>query len=299
VLDGLQAARYSVGLDPLPASNSPDFLACDVGGDGVVNVLDTSSISRYSVGLSVPDPLGLPILNDPPVAEAGGPYAGVVGAAVPLDGSASTDDHPPVAYDWDLDDDGSYETAGPPVAFACTTAGDFTVRLRVTDSFGLQATDPTSVGCSAPVDLYLQWTNGSGAPITTASAGTSVLLNVCTTISGTQAFQADVDVSGPLSRTGSGSDLHAATALGLCGDPTASDVVTQYTGQAPPANPFNFQDFSISATPGTGRVGLARVPFSAIAPGQVSVSLEVRVWALFSGQPPSSPKIQIQPLTID
>jgi len=132
VLDGLQAARYSVGLDPEPSPASPDYLACDVNDDGALNVLDGFSISNYSVGSAVSDPVGLPIPNAPPTAVAGGPYTALVGDLIPLDGSGSVDDHPPLqSYDWDLDANGSFESAGAMASFACVSVGTFAVFLAL------------------------------------------------------------------------------------------------------------------------------------------------------------------------
>jgi hypothetical protein len=265
-----------------------------------MDVLDSFSISNYSVGRIVPEPVGQVIPNAPPTAEYGGPYFGPVGAPVALNGSASSDDHPPlVAYAWDLDDNGTFETNGVAAVFNCAGVGTFTVRLRVTDSFGLQSTDSGSVTCSVPVDLYTQWTTAAGAPISNAAVGASVFLNVCTPISATQAFQAIVTVTGPVTRTGGGTDLHAAAAAGTCADPSSTDVVSQYTAQLPPANPFNFQNYSLSPTAGAGWVGLARVPFTTTAAGTVSVNVNVQVWALFVGQAPSSPALQVAPLTVN
>jgi hypothetical protein len=300
VLDGLASGRFSVGLDPLPQIASPDFLACDVNDDGSINVLDSFSISVYSVGRSVPEPVGQVIPNAPPVAEAGGPYTGIVGGQLVLDGTASTDDHPPIAaYSWDLDDNGSFETPGSTVAISCTAVAAFDVGLRVTDSFGSSSTDVASVTCSAPVDIYTQWTNASGSPVTTVAAGAQVFLNICASVSATQAFQAVVSVAGPAARTGNGSDLNAAAAGGLCGDPAASDLVGQYTAQAPPVNPFNFQNYSLSPSAGVGKVGLARIPFTAQGAGAVTVAVQVQVWGLFAGQPPASPSVLVGPLTVN
>ena len=47
-----------------------------------------------------------------PAADAGGPYVGVEGSPVALDGSGSTDaDNDIVSYEWDLDNDGSFDDA--------------------------------------------------------------------------------------------------------------------------------------------------------------------------------------------
>ena len=53
-------------------------------------------------------------VNDPPVANAGGPYAVNEGASVALSGSATDVDNTPaqLTYDWDFDNNGSFETPG-------------------------------------------------------------------------------------------------------------------------------------------------------------------------------------------
>ncbi len=54
-------------------------------------------------------------VNEPPVADADGPYVGDVGEPVSLDGSGSFDpDLAPdqiVSYAWDLDNDGQFDDA--------------------------------------------------------------------------------------------------------------------------------------------------------------------------------------------
>ena len=87
--------------------------------------------------------------NQPPVADAGGPYSGNQGNSIALDGSASTDPENAIAlYEWDCTDDGSYDvSSSSPTGSTCTygNVGGYTVRLRVTDNGGLQATDTAAV----------------------------------------------------------------------------------------------------------------------------------------------------------
>jgi PKD repeat protein len=85
------------------------------------------------------------------VAEAGGPYGGTAGSPVNLSGSASGGTSP-YTCDWDLDNDGTYETPGQDVSHTWASAGDYTVGLQVTDSASRAnvATDTASVHITAP-----------------------------------------------------------------------------------------------------------------------------------------------------
>jgi len=82
--------------------------------------------------------------NDPPVADAGSDQTASVGEIVTFDGSGSYDIDDGIAtYHWDFGDEtkGSGETT----THAYSTAGTYTVTLKVTDSGGLTATDTATV----------------------------------------------------------------------------------------------------------------------------------------------------------
>lgn len=84
--------------------------------------------------------------NQPPVADAGGPYTVEWGATVTLDGSGSSDlDNNIISYEWDLDSDGVYETPGVTVSTSFLQVGDHLVSLRVTDEGGFDDTDTATV----------------------------------------------------------------------------------------------------------------------------------------------------------
>ena len=95
--------------------------------------------------------------NQPPVARAkASPTTGPPPLTVNFDGTGSTDADPTdkISYAWDLDGDGAYDdsTAAKP-AYTYRTAGNYTVGLRVTDSFGASSTDRSisvSAGNAAP-----------------------------------------------------------------------------------------------------------------------------------------------------
>jgi predicted extracellular nuclease len=85
-------------------------------------------------------------LNAPPTVEAGGPYTLVEGDSVTLTATAGDPDGDPLAFAWDLDDDGVFETAGQSVSFSAPNGpADLNVSVRVTDPGGLSASALTTV----------------------------------------------------------------------------------------------------------------------------------------------------------
>lgn len=119
------------------------------------------------------------VMNRPPVADAGGPYAIAIGERLVLSAAASSD--PDAAcgdaiakYAWDLDGDGSYDDArgvAPVLAWGrvqslvcgggCAAGVNRSVQVRVTDRFGRSATAQTTVAiAAATAKLTLTWPNG-------------------------------------------------------------------------------------------------------------------------------------------
>ena len=94
----------------------------------------------------------LQAINDPPTADAGGPYNTEEGSDVTLDGSGSSDPDTgdSLTYDWDLDNDGAFDDASgvSPSFTGVGRDGTFTVRLRVTDTAGATATATATVNVS-------------------------------------------------------------------------------------------------------------------------------------------------------
>jgi hypothetical protein len=85
--------------------------------------------------------------NQPPVADADGPYDGDEGSPITLDGSGSSDpDGTIVLYEWDLDNDGEYDDAtGVTVDVTFDDNGSYDIGLKVTDDEGAADTDATQV----------------------------------------------------------------------------------------------------------------------------------------------------------
>ena len=87
--------------------------------------------------------------NQPPVAEAGGPYTVAEGDSVQLDASGTTDADLPsdvLTYEWDFDGDGDYDDAsGATTDMTWHDDGVYAIGLKVTDSYGEFDTDSTTV----------------------------------------------------------------------------------------------------------------------------------------------------------
>jgi endonuclease/exonuclease/phosphatase family metal-dependent hydrolase len=85
-------------------------------------------------------------LNDPPSASAGGPYSVDEGSTVTLTASGSDPEGGSVSYAWDLNDDGTFETAGQSVSFSADDGpASPVVKVRVTNDVGLSSTAQATV----------------------------------------------------------------------------------------------------------------------------------------------------------
>ncbi len=85
-------------------------------------------------------------LNAPPTVDAGGPYLVRKGEYVTLMATATDPNHDPLTFEWDLDNDGIFETPGMHVDyFAAEGPGFFSVSVRATDDGGLSDVDSAEV----------------------------------------------------------------------------------------------------------------------------------------------------------
>ena len=125
-----------------------DYSGPDSNDDGIgdtpYDIPDSSSDDNYPLMFW---PVTIIPSNQPPVANANGPYVGNESTAITFNASASYDpDGTIVSSEWDLDDDGEFDDAtGMTVTY--TWDDDYTgnVSVKVTDDKGASDTDTTTV----------------------------------------------------------------------------------------------------------------------------------------------------------
>jgi len=86
--------------------------------------------------------------NEPPTADAGGPYTGVSGQSVTLTGTGTDPDGSVVSYEWDFEGDGTidhYSPSSGTVTKVYQLSGVYNAVLYVTDDGGKVATDVAEV----------------------------------------------------------------------------------------------------------------------------------------------------------
>lgn len=131
------------------------------------------ALSGYDLLALLPDPIERIVeANDhPPVASAGGPYAGFEGSAVTFDASGSTDpdEGDALSFAWDWGDGSTGSGESPTHTY--TDNGTFTVTVTVTDSYGATSSASASATISnvAPVITALTVPT---APVRLGSAAT-------------------------------------------------------------------------------------------------------------------------------
>ncbi|WP_109506946.1 ExeM/NucH family extracellular endonuclease [Nocardioides speluncae] len=87
-------------------------------------------------------------LGAAPTVDAGGPYSVVEGSTVTVTATGSDPDNGTLTYAWDLDNNGSFETAGQSATFSAAgieAPASRTIAVRVTDDEGFTATDTAMV----------------------------------------------------------------------------------------------------------------------------------------------------------
>ncbi|HDY99870.1 MAG TPA: choice-of-anchor D domain-containing protein, partial [Nitrospirae bacterium] len=114
---------------------------------------------------------GTGVNTTPPVADPNGPYTGVEGQAISLDGSGSTDaDGTITLYEWDIDNDGTfdYSSSLPTQSHTYARQGTYTINLRVTDDAGArdEATTTATISDTSPTADFTGSPTSGIAPLT-------------------------------------------------------------------------------------------------------------------------------------
>ncbi|HNS52675.1 MAG TPA: PKD domain-containing protein [Anaerolineae bacterium] len=207
--------------DPGPGYQLAGLTCDDPGGDSVVNFAERTA----GIALDPGETVACAFMNDdlPPAADAGGPYLGLEGTALALDGSGSADGVGILLYEWDCTDDGTYDlSSASPSDGACIypADGSYTLRLRVTDT-GNQAGEAT-----APVSV------ANGAPQITALAAGPALIdeNGSATLAGSFSDPGLADVHSVVIDWGDGS---ADTVLSLAAGEREFAAQHQYLDDDP------------------------------------------------------------------
>jgi PKD repeat protein len=141
-LDSDNSANPHPNIDEITAGTQPGW--CD---DGQSATCTNSAGTPPAVAL---DPEPQAPENNPPIANAGGPYSGEAGSTlIQFDGSGSSDpDRDAISFAWEFGD-GNTATGMMPT-HTYTSAGDFVVRLVVNDGQADSEPAVTSAAITAP-----------------------------------------------------------------------------------------------------------------------------------------------------
>jgi PKD repeat protein len=179
--------------------------------------------------------------NVDPTADAGGPYVGNEGTSIALSGTGSDVPADTLTFDWDLDNDGTFETPGQDVVFTAVDDIVQTVALRVTDDDGGVGVSSTAV------------TVNNVAPVVTV-VGDAVLENGVATVSGTFSDVGILDTHSVSIDWGGSEGSSAATVDQSAGTFTASH---QYLDDDPTATSSDVYSVTATVTDDDSGVGSA------------------------------------------
>ncbi|MEP6638763.1 MAG: PxKF domain-containing protein [Chloroflexota bacterium] len=93
--------------------------------------------------------------DDPPTVDAGGPYSVAEGLSVTVNATGNDPDGGPLTYAWDLDGNGTFETAGQSATFSA--AG---LQAPLTQTIAVEATDATEHTATDSAIVNVVWNFG-------------------------------------------------------------------------------------------------------------------------------------------
>jgi PKD repeat protein len=130
---------------------APNHAYASAGGYAAKVTVDDNHGGRDSATAAVQVSPPAAIVNQPPIARPGGPYAGQSGVVLSLNGSASTDpDNDALSFSWNFGD--GTTGSGPAPAHVYAIDGSFQVTLTVDDAHGHSTTAVTSASLAPASD---------------------------------------------------------------------------------------------------------------------------------------------------
>lgn len=129
-------------------SDEPSVLDYNTDFKSAGQIVSLYAPDQFRVSDHDPVVVGLNLINNPPSADAGGPYSVIEGSSVALNATGVDPEGTAVTFDWDLDNNGTFETPGQSVNFSAASIvapATLTVNVKVTDAFGNFAVDDTIV----------------------------------------------------------------------------------------------------------------------------------------------------------
>ena len=139
---------FDLNSNGFPDSDEPSVL--DYNTDFKTPNLITTLYAPDQFRVSDHDPVlvGLNLINYPPTVDAGGPYTVTEGGSIVVSATGADPEGGPVAYAWDLNGNGSFETPGQSATFspgANTAPATLTIKVQATDAFGNSSVDEATV----------------------------------------------------------------------------------------------------------------------------------------------------------
>jgi predicted extracellular nuclease len=155
-------------------SDEPNVLDYNTNFKSAGQLVSLHAPDRFRVSDHDPIVVGLDAETDRPSVDAGGPYVVEELGTVGLEATGSDPTNDDLAFEWDLDGDGTFETDGAAVTFAAGTLQapqTVTVTVRVTDEHGQSAVDTATIDVIWDFGGFQSPSNPAG--VTTINAGSS------------------------------------------------------------------------------------------------------------------------------
>jgi len=130
----------------LPAGTTYQATASKDGYESEITTVSVTAGDIHTVNFTL-----LSGNSQPSASFTVSPENPTVGESFTLDASPSDDPDATIeTYEWDVDDDGQYEKTGQTITHTVDSAGDYPIRLRVTDDGGASDSDTTVVTVTEP-----------------------------------------------------------------------------------------------------------------------------------------------------